>query len=115
MKWQNLPRWIRDTLSVVGAMAVLLIIYDAFFAKNVNWVLVPIQIVVALLAVGVWSYFSYRSQQKRKLAEEQKQAAAKQRAINRKKRQVEAAKTAAETREKNLARNQAHQQQRHHK
>lgn len=111
--WHNLPRWARDTVSVVGAMSVLLIIYDAFFAKNVNWVLVPIQIVVAFLAVGVWSYFSYRSQQKRKLAEQQKKEAAKQREVDRQKQQAEAVKTAAATREKNLARNQAHQQ-RHH-
>jgi len=115
MKWQNLPRWARDTISVVGAMAVLLVIYDGFFAKNVNWVLVPIQIVVALLAVGVWSFFSYRSQQKRKLAEEQKQAAAKKRAIDREQKKAAGAKMAAATREKNLARNQSgQQQQRHH-
>lgn len=114
MKWQNLPRWIRDTLSVVGAMAVLLVIYDAFFAKDVNWVLVPIQIVVALLAVGVWSYFSYRSQQKRRVAEAEKKAAAKQRAVAREQQKAAAAKTAAATRKKNLARNQAHQQQRRH-
>lgn len=112
MKWQNLPRWARDTISVVGAMAVLLVIYDAFFAKHVNWVLVPIQIVVALLAVGVWSYFSYRSQQKRKLAEQQKAEAAKQRQQKREAQKVAGAKMAAATREKNLARNQAHQQRR---
>lgn len=67
MKWKQIPRWLRDTISVVVAMSVLLVIYDAFFAKHVNWALVPLQIVVAFLAVGVWSFFSYRSQQKRQV------------------------------------------------
>ena len=41
MKWKQIPRWLRDTISVVVAMSVLLVIYDAFFAKHVNWALVP--------------------------------------------------------------------------
>ena len=113
MKWKQIPRWLRDTISVVVAMSVLLVIYDAFFAKHVNWALVPLQIVVAFLAVGVWSFFSYRSQQKRQLAEAQKKAAAEKRQQQRQEQQALAAKEAAVGRQRNLARNQAHQQHRH--
>ena len=112
MQWHKLPRWLRDTLSVVGAMSVLLIVYNGFFDKHPNWALVPLQIVLALVAVGAWSYFSYRSQAKRKLAEQAKAAAAKQRAVEQEQQRIAAEKQAAATREKNLERNQAHQQRR---
>ncbi|MFC6274421.1 hypothetical protein ACFQET_02705 [Levilactobacillus tangyuanensis] len=112
MKWRRLPRWFRDTIAVVGAMSVLLIIYDAMFAKHVDWRLVPLQILLALVAVSLWSYFSYRSQAKRK-AEEAKQAAEKRaRAKAREKRAALAAKEAAQVSERNRSRNQARQQHR---
>lgn len=113
MHWKNLPRWMRDTGSVVGAMSVLLILYDLMLAKNPNWVLVPFQIILALIAVGAWSYFSYRSQEKRKLQEQRKAEAAERRAAKKKKLAEEGAKQAAQTRARNVARNQQHQQHRH--
>ncbi|WP_367296272.1 hypothetical protein [Levilactobacillus yonginensis] len=112
MKWRQIPRWLRDTCSVVGAMSVLLVIYDLWFAKHVNWLLVPLQIIVAFLAVGVWSYFSARSQARRQVAEQKKAAAAKQRQAAAEQRKREAEKSAAATRERNIARNRAHQQRR---
>lgn len=112
MKWRQIPRWLRDTCSVVGAMSVLLIIYDFWFAKHVNWAMVPLQIIVAFLAVGAWSYFSARSQAKRRVAEQQKVAAEQQRQAAAEQRQREAEKSAAATRERNAVRNRAHQQRR---
>ncbi|KRL46854.1 hypothetical protein FD37_GL000331 [Levilactobacillus spicheri DSM 15429] len=103
----------RDTGSVVGAMSVLLILYDLMLAKDPNWVLVPFQIILALIAVGAWSYFSYRSQEKRKLQEQRKAEAAERRAAKKKKLAEEGAKQAAQTRARNVARNQQHQQHRH--
>ncbi|WP_304125609.1 hypothetical protein [Levilactobacillus namurensis] len=114
MQWKKLPRWMRDTVSVVGAMSILLIMYDWLLAKNVNWALVPLQIILALLAVGAWSYFSYRSQAKRKAADAKKKADAAARVQRRKQRAAEGAKQAAVTHERNANRNQQHQQRRQH-
>lgn len=111
--WNKLPRWIRDTLSVVGAMSVLLIAYELFMTQKPNWPLVPLQIILALLAVGAWSYFSYRSQEKRKIADQKKAEKAARRKREREERQAAGAKQAAITRERNVSRNQQHQQRRH--
>jgi len=111
--WNKLPRWVRDTLSVVAAMSFLLVLYDWLLAKHVNWALVPLQIIVALIAVGAWSYLSYRSQAKRKLADQKKADDAKKRAAAKAKREAVGAQQAAETRERNVSRNQQHQQHRH--
>ncbi|KRN03394.1 hypothetical protein FD13_GL000182 [Levilactobacillus senmaizukei DSM 21775 = NBRC 103853] len=112
MKWRRLPRWFRDTIAVVGTMSVLLIIYDVMFAKQVDWRLVPLQTLLALVAVGFWSFFSYRSQAKRQ-AEAAKQAAEKRaRAKARKERAAIAAKEAAKVSAHNRSRNQARQQHR---
>lgn len=112
MQWKKLPRWMRDTLSVVGAMSVLLIAYELFFTQHPNWVLVPFQIILALIAVGAWSYFSYRSQEKRKAADRRKAEAAQRRAEKKQAQAIAGAKQAAATRERNVARNQQHQQHR---
>lgn len=80
MKAKKMPRWLRDTLSVVGAMSVLLIAYNLFVAKHADWSLVPVQIVLALLAVGVWSFMSYRSREKRQIAAQKQAEAAERRA-----------------------------------
>lgn len=80
MHWKTWPHWLRDTCSVVGAMAILLIGYDLFLATKVVWWQVPLQIIVAFGAVGLWSYYSYRRQAKRRAAEQQQAIVAQQRA-----------------------------------
>lgn len=111
MHWKTWPRWLRDTCSVVGAMSLLLIGYDLFVATKVVWWQVPLQILVAFIAVGLWSFYSYRSQAKRRAAEHQKALAAQQRAERLAEQQQAAAQQAAETQRRNRQRNQ-HQQQR---
>ncbi|GEO68872.1 hypothetical protein [Levilactobacillus acidifarinae] len=111
MHWKTWPRWLRDTCSVVGAMSLVLIGYDLFFATKVVWWQVPLQILVAFIAVGLWSFYSYRSQAKRRAADQQKALAAQQRAERLAAQQQAAAKQAAATQRRNRQRNQQHQHQ----
>lgn len=106
MKVKKIPRWLRDTLSVVGVMSILLIAYNLFMVKHPDWTLVPVQIVLALLAVGVWRFLSERSQRRRQLAAEKQAAVAKQRAEE----ERQAALQAVTDAQKRRQRNQRHQQ-----
>lgn len=106
MKVKKMPRWLRDTLSVVGIMSVLLIAYNLFVAKHADWSLVPVQIVLALLAVGVWSFLSYRSRERRQVAAQKQAAAAKRQAEAQKQAAIEEVANAQKRRQ----RNQHHQQ-----
>lgn len=106
MKVKKMPRWLRDTLSVVGAMSILLIAYNLFMVKHPDWTLVPVQIVLALLAVGVWSFLSDRSRRRRQLAAQKQAAVAKRRAEEQKQAALEEVVNAQKRRQ----RNQQHQQ-----
>lgn len=110
MHWKNWPRWLKDTCSVVGAMSALLIIYDAFFAAKVVWWQVPLQILAAFLAVGLWSYYSYRAQAKRQRAAQERALAEQKRAQELAEQQRLAAQRATEMARKNRQRNQQHRQ-----
>ncbi|MCT4490442.1 hypothetical protein EFS30_07495 [Levilactobacillus parabrevis] len=107
MKAKKMPRWLRDTLSVVGAMSVLLIAYNLVVAKHPDWGIVPVQIVLALIAVGAWSFLSYRSRAKRQLVAKQAAEAAQRRAEEQRQAAAREANNAVVRRQ----RNQQHRQQ----
>lgn len=108
MKSKKIPHWLRETLSVVGAMSVLLIAYNLVVAAHADWTLVPIQIVVALVAVGAWRFLSERSQKRQRTAAQKQAEAAKQRAEARRQAERQAASQAKVRRQRNQ------DQQRHH-
>jgi len=107
MKAKKMPRWLRDTLSVVGAMSVLLIAYNLFVVKQPDWGIVPVQIALALVAVGAWSFLSYRSRAKRQVAAKQAAEAAQRRAEEQQQAAAREADHAVVRRQKN----QQHRQQ----
>lgn len=107
MKAKKMPRWLRDTLSVVGAMSVLLIAYNLVIAKHPDWEIVPVQIVLAIIAVGAWSFLSYRSRDRRQLAAKQAAELAQRRAEEQQRAAVREADNAVVRRQ----RNQQHRQQ----
>lgn len=106
MRFKSWPRWLRDTCSVLGAMSLVLIGYDLFVATHVVWWQVPLQIIVAFIAVGLWSRYSYQrqaaQQKKAQLAQQQAELAAQQRLAGQ--------QQARATRERNRQRNQQHRQ-----
>lgn len=110
MHWKTWPRWVKDTCSVVGAMSALLIIYDVFLATKVIWWQVPLQIIAAFGAVGIWSYYSYRAQAKRQQAARKRELDQQKQAQKRADQQRLAAQRAAEMAQKNRQRNQQYRQ-----
>ncbi|ANZ61345.1 hypothetical protein AYR62_09365 [Secundilactobacillus paracollinoides] len=75
--WQKLPKWLRDTIQVVMAMTILLIIYDLVAPLmthkpySMNMVIsFPFQVILGFIVVAVYNYLKSRSQAKEKAAKE---------------------------------------------
>ncbi len=75
--WAKLPKWIRDTIQVVMAMTILLIIYDLAVPPMTHrpysmstLISFPFQVILGFIVVAVYNYFKARSQAKEKAAKE---------------------------------------------
>ncbi|KRM57573.1 hypothetical protein [Secundilactobacillus malefermentans] len=105
-KNKQVPKWVASTLEIVLMIAILFAAY--YLASPIlthkpvdpqTWLYFPVQMFVALIAVGAYSYWKEKSTAKRKAAE----AKAKKDAEIRKQREV--AESSAQH-EANIKRNQ---------
>lgn len=105
---RKLPEWLQNTFQIVGSLTVLMVLYNWIgpmikpHGTYFPWWTLPISVVLALIMVGLWSYFEFKQKNKERQRKLKQQQSRQQAAIQQAQVEKEAVQQAAKRRARNL-------------